>query len=217
MNCFPGIGWFYQEYGGDDSHHHSYVQVELKADHGKLYGPAFDSCCYHYFQETAWKVWQRIRTKLAEINAFLAEHIAGMGIIQAFNMQNRKAQEFDKVNKEYFEAHMKSVKVFGIFRPFMDVVETLGMALLLWYGGRSILAGVLEFGTLYMFVDYLGRFYWPIRELTEQFNTLQNSIVSAERVFNLLDQEVEPRIGEPFPTTITWWARSNLRMYGLPI
>ena len=151
------------------------------------------------FRRTARKVWQRIRTKLAEINAFLAEHIAGMGIIQAFNMQNRKAQEFDKVNKEYFEAHMKSVKVFGIFRPFMDVVETLGMALLLWYGGRSILAGALEFGTLYMFVDYLGRFYWPIRELTEQFNTLQNSIVSAERVFNLLDQEVEPRIEGTIP------------------
>jgi ATP-binding cassette subfamily B protein len=151
------------------------------------------------FRRTARKVWQRIRTKLAEINAFLAEHIAGMGIIQAFNMQNRKAQEFDKVNKEYFEAHMKSVKVFGIFRPFMDVVETLGMALLLWYGGRSILAGALEFGTLYMFVDYLGRFYWPIRELTEQFNTLQNSIVSAERVFNLLDQEAEPRIEGTIP------------------
>jgi ATP-binding cassette subfamily B multidrug efflux pump len=151
------------------------------------------------FRRTARKVWQMIRTKLAEINAFLAEHIAGIGIIQAFNMQDRKAQEFDKVNREYFDAHMKSVKVFGIFRPFMDVVETLGMALLLWYGGRSILAGALEFGTLYMFVDYIGRFYWPIRELTEQFNTLQNSIVSAERVFNLLDQEVEPRIEGTIP------------------
>ena len=61
------------------------------------------------------------------------------------------------------------------------------------------MAGALEFGTLYMFVDYLGRFYWPIRELTEQFNTLQNSIVSAERVFNLLDQEVEPRIEGTIP------------------
>ncbi|HZJ58594.1 MAG TPA: ABC transporter ATP-binding protein [Clostridia bacterium] len=146
------------------------------------------------FRKTARKVWQRIRAKLSAINAFLAEHIAGMRIIQAFNMQGKKAEEFDKTNKEYYDAHMKSVIVMGIFRPFMDVVESLGMALLLWYGGRNILAGALEFGTLYMFVDYIGRFYWPIRELTEQFNTLQSSTVSAERVFNLLDEKQEQQI-----------------------
>ena len=84
--------------------------------------------------------------------------------------------------------------IFGIFRPFMDVVQSLAMALLLWYGGRNILSGFLEFGTLYMFVDYIGRFYHPIMELTEQFNALQSSLVSAERVFNLLDEEQEPNI-----------------------
>ena len=145
------------------------------------------------FRRTARKVWQRIRAKLSAINAFLAEHIAGMRIIQAFNMEGKKAEEFDETNKEYYEAHMKSIKIFGIFRPFMDVVETLGMALLLWYGGKSILGGMLEFGTLYVFVDYIGRFYNPIRELTEQFNTLQSSTVSAERVFNLLDEVKEER------------------------
>ena len=146
------------------------------------------------FRRTARKVWQRIRTKLSAINAFLAEHLAGMKIIQVFNMQEKKYQEFDQINREFYDAHMKRVVIFGIFRPFMDVVKTLAVALLLWYGGRNILAGLLEFGTLYMFVDYIGRFYHPIMELTEQFNVLQSSIVSAERVFNLLEEAQEQNV-----------------------
>lgn len=146
------------------------------------------------FRKTSRKVWQRIRAKLSAINGFLAEHIAGMKIIQIFNMQREKYKEFEKINREFYDAHMKRVIIFGIFRPFMDVVQSLAMALLIWFGGRNILSGVLEFGTLYMFVDYIGRFYHPIMELTEQFNTLQSSLVSAERVFDLLDQKAEENI-----------------------
>ena len=146
------------------------------------------------FRRTARRVWERIRAKLSAINAFLAEHLAGMRIIQIFNMQEKKYEEFDQINKEYYDAHMRRVVIFGIFRPFMDVVQSLAVALLLWYGGRNILSGLLEFGTLYMFVDYIGRFYHPIMELTEQFNTLQSAMVSAERVFNLLDETQEENI-----------------------
>jgi len=146
------------------------------------------------FRRTARRVWQRIRAKLSAINAFLAEHLAGMKIIQVFNMEEKKYQEFDQINREFYDAHMKRVVIFGIFRPFMDVVRTLAVALLLWYGGRNILAGLLEFGTLYMFVDYIGRFYHPIMELTEQFNVLQSSMVSAERVFNLLEEAQEQNV-----------------------
>jgi len=146
------------------------------------------------FRKKAREMWERIRAKLSQINAFLAEHIAGMKIIQIFNMQGKKYEEFDHINSEFYDAHRRRVIIFGIFRPFMDVVQSLAMALLLWYGGRNILSGFLEFGTLYMFVDYIGRFYHPIMELTEQFNALQSSLVSAERVFNLLDEEQEPNI-----------------------
>jgi len=146
------------------------------------------------FRRKARRVWQRIRAKLSAINAFLAEHLAGMKIIQIFNMQEKKYEEFDQINREYYHAHMKRVVIFGIFRPLMDVVQTLAVALLLWYGGRNILAGTLEFGTLYMFIDYIGRFYHPIMELTEQFNSLQSSMVSAERVCNILDQFQEQNI-----------------------
>ena len=100
------------------------------------------------FRTKARKVFREMRAKLSAINAFMSEHIMGMKIIQAFNMQQKKFEEFDKINKEYYNANMQRVVVFGIFRPFMDVVRSLAVAILLWYGGRNILAGSLEFGTL---------------------------------------------------------------------
>lgn len=143
------------------------------------------------FRTKARKVFREMRAKLSAINAFMSEHIMGMKIIQAFNMQQKKFEEFDKINKEYYNANMQRVVVFGIFRPFMDVVRSLAVAILLWYGGRNILAGSLEFGTLYVFIDYIGRFFQPIMELTEEFNTLQSSMVSAERILNILGEEPE--------------------------
>lgn len=149
------------------------------------------------FRTKARKVFRELRAKLAAINAFMAEHIMGMKIIQAFNMQQKKFEEFDKINKDYYKANMKRVVVFGIFRPFMDVVRSLAVAILLWYGGRNILSGALEFGTLYVFIDYIGRFFQPIMELTEEFNTLQSSMVSAERILNILEEEPEKEpVGE---------------------
>ena len=143
------------------------------------------------FRTKARKVFREMRAKLSAINAFMSEHIMGMKIIQAFNMQQKKFEEFEKINKEYYNANMRRVVVFGIFRPFMDVVRSLAVAILLWYGGRNILAGSLEFGTLYVFIDYIGRFFQPIMELTEEFNTLQSSMVSAERILNILGEEPE--------------------------
>ncbi len=143
------------------------------------------------FRTKARKVFREMRAKLSAINAFMSEHIMGMKIIQAFNMQQKKFEEFDKINKEYYNANMQRVVVFGIFRPFMDVVRSLAVAILLWYGGRNILAGSLEFGTLYVFIDYIGRFFQPIMELTVEFNTLQSSMVSAERILNILGEEPE--------------------------
>ena len=143
------------------------------------------------FRTKARKVFREMRAKLSAINAFMSEHIMGMKIIQAFNMQQKKFEEFDKINKEYYNANMQRVVVFGIFRPFMNVVRSLAVAILLWYGGRNILAGSLEFGTLYVFIDYIGRFFQPIMELTEEFNTLQSSMVSAERILNILGEEPE--------------------------
>jgi ATP-binding cassette subfamily B multidrug efflux pump len=145
-----------------------------------------------FFRKFARAVFREIRTKLATINAFMSEHISGMKIIQVFNMQEKKYDEFDEINQDYYKATYKQVILFGIFRPFMDIVRSLGLALLLWYGGRNILQGLLEFGTLYAFTNYINQFFHPIMELTDKYNTMQGAIVASERIFNLLEEPQEP-------------------------
>ncbi|MFO7636836.1 MAG: ABC transporter ATP-binding protein [Clostridia bacterium] len=146
------------------------------------------------FRMKARKIFTLIRAKLSAINAFLSEHIAGMQIIQAFNMENVKKKEFDNVNRDYFKANRNMIKVFGIFRPFMEVVAALATALIFWIGGRSILESGLQFGVLYMFLNYSGRFFMPIMNLTEMYNTTQASLVSSDRINSLMKMEPETNL-----------------------
>ncbi|MBN1624347.1 MAG: ABC transporter ATP-binding protein [Clostridia bacterium] len=143
------------------------------------------------FRTQARKTHTRIRARLAAINIFLSEHIAGMKIIQAFNMQNTKKEEFDNVNKEYLKENNKMIVIFGVFRPFMEVVSAIATALILWVGGNSIIEGAISFGTVYMFINYSGKFFHPIMNLTEMYNTVQSSLVSSDRIETLLKKKPE--------------------------
>ncbi len=144
------------------------------------------------FRSKARKVFREIRTKLAILNAFLSEHISGMKLIQVFNMQDIKNKEFQEINKDYYQSNNKRIKIHGVFRPFMDIVRSLALALLLWLGGRDIISGVLEFGTLFAFTQYINQFFQPIMDMTEKYNIMQSSMVSSERIFNLWDEKPEP-------------------------
>ena len=145
------------------------------------------------FRTRARKVFTEIRRKLAIINAYISENISGIKIVQVFNMQQKKIKDFEKINRDYYQSTFKQISLFGIFRPFMDIVRSLALALLIWFGGRDILQGTLEFGTVFAFINYINLFFQPIMELTEQYNTLQSSIVASERIFGLLDMETEHR------------------------
>jgi len=143
------------------------------------------------FRTKARKTFTRMRAKLSAINIFLSEHIAGMKIIQAFNMQNSKKDEFDSVNLEYKKENNKMIVIFGVFRPFMEVVSAIAVALIFWVGGNSILDSAITFGTVYMFINYSGKFFQPIMNLTEMYNTIQSSLVSSDRIETLLKREPE--------------------------
>ena len=149
-----------------------------------------------FFRKKAREVFGEIRKRLAAINGFLSEHLSGMKIIQVFNMQKKKEEAFEQINHDYYKASFKHIILFGVFRPFMDVIRLLALALLLWYGGNNILGGTLAFGTLYLFIEYTNKFFQPITELTEQYNILQGAMVSAERIFSLMDHASEPDIEE---------------------
>ncbi len=150
------------------------------------------------FKRRAREVFSEIRNKLALINSFISEHISGIKIIQVFNMQDKKYKEFENINNEFYKASLKQIILFGVFRPSMDIVKNLSLALILLYGGIGLIKGAIEVGTLYAFINYVNRLFQPIMELTDQYNTYQSSMVSAERIFALLDEEVE---SEPLEKT----------------
>lgn len=141
------------------------------------------------FRIHARNAYRQTRVKLARINATLSENISGMRIIQIFNKENYKYDEFEGINKEHNEASMRELFVFAVFRPSMDLLYSLALSLLIWYGGARILSGTLSFGVLFAFINYIEQFFQPINDLTEKFNILQSAMASSERIFLLLDEK----------------------------
>jgi len=155
-------------------------------------------CVAAVFRKKARDAYRAVRVRLARINAAMAENISGMRIIQIFGREAKKFREFDEINRDYFHAGMQELKVHAIFRPAMDLISSLALALLIWFGGRHVMWGTLEFGVLFAFTNYLQQFFRPINDLTEKYNIMQSAMASAERIFMLLDAcEVEPDPPEP--------------------
>jgi ATP-binding cassette subfamily B multidrug efflux pump len=143
------------------------------------------------FRLKARQAFFNIRTKMAAINAFVAEHTAGMKIIQAFNMEKKKEEEFDQINNEYYKANMERIKIFGIFRPFMDVVKSFSLAIVIYVGAKEVAGASIEVGILYLFIRYIGNFFQPIMNLTEMFNTTQSAVVAADRITTVFETKPE--------------------------
>ncbi|MFZ5353107.1 MAG: ABC transporter ATP-binding protein [Bacillota bacterium] len=139
------------------------------------------------FRVKARQAYRETRVRLARINATLSENISGMKLIQIFNNEANKYKEFDDINKDHRKASMQELFVFAVFRPSMDLLYSLALSALIWYGGARVLSGELPFGVLFAFVNYIEQFFQPINDLTEKFNILQSAMASSERIFMLLD------------------------------
>jgi len=148
---------------------------------------------FRYFDR---KVYRMVRTNLARINAFLAEHIAGVSVIKIFNAEEQKKKEFDNIAKDYYKSLIKQLYVFGIFRPFMDFLYFLGLSLIIWFGAKYIMNKTIGFGALYAFASYLDMFFAPLRDIAEKYDIVQNSMASAEKIFNLFKENGE-KLGKP--------------------
>ena len=148
---------------------------------------------FRYFDR---KVYRMVRTNLARINAFLAEHIAGVSVVKIFNAEEQKKKEFDNIAKDYYKSLIKQLYVFGIFRPFMDFLYFLGLSLIIWFGAKYIMNKTIGFGALYAFASYLDMFFAPLRDIAEKYDIVQNSMASAEKIFNLFKENGE-KLGKP--------------------
>jgi ATP-binding cassette subfamily B multidrug efflux pump len=131
-----------------------------------------------------------IRIRLARLNAYLQERLSGMRVVQLFGREADSAARFAQLNQEHLEAHRRSITIYAVFFPVVELLTAVSMALLLYYGGLRALGGTLTVGVLAAFIQLTRRFFQPLQDLSEKFNLLQSAMASSERVFALLDEPV---------------------------
>jgi ATP-binding cassette subfamily B protein len=134
---------------------------------------------------------RQVRSRLAGLNAYVAERIAGIAEVRLFGQESRTLNEFEKLQDDYCQG---AIKVINADAALYAVVETLGsiaLAAILWYGGGEALRGTTSFGTLVAFIDYAQKFFTPLRDLSAKYSVIQTSNASLERIFELLDQPEE--------------------------
>lgn len=145
-----------------------------------------------WFKNSATKAYRQIRIEVARLNTFLQEAISGMSIIQTFVKEARCLFTFGKVNSANYRAHMRLIQIFSIFRPIIDVLATIALAIVLWIGGNLILKDSISIGALIAMSSFIRMLFTPIQDLAEKFNIIQSSLVASERIFKLLDSNEEP-------------------------
>jgi ATP-binding cassette, subfamily B, multidrug efflux pump len=143
----------------------------------------------YIFKEKVKASFQRVRTEVARMNAFLQERISGMRIVQIFNAEDQEMKKFRKINREYTQANLDSILYYAVFFPVVEIIAAASLGLMVWWGARHALEGGVTIGALVAFPIYLSMLFRPIRMLADKFNTLQMGLVASERVFNLLDRD----------------------------
>jgi len=142
--------------------------------------------------------FREVRVRVARINATLQESISGIRITQIFRRELESFARFARINHDLYRANMRQLKVFALFMPLMELASSIAIALVIWYGGGRVLQSTLSLGTLVAFLAYVQMFFRPIRNLAEQYSTMQSTMASSERIFLLLDnQEAIPEPARP--------------------
>ncbi len=148
------------------------------------------------FKKAIRKIYFNQRRLLSIINTKLSENISGMRTIQIFHRQKQISKEFDAINQEYLKSSRKEVRYYAFYRPSIEIVRSLGIAALIWFGGVRHLEGLITFGVLTAFIDYIQHFFQPILQLAETYNLVQSAVTSTSRIFRLLDEPEETSGGE---------------------
>lgn len=142
----------------------------------------------YIFKEKVKVSYQKVRTQITKMNAFLQERISGMRIVQVFNAEEKELQKFKDINRKYTQANLDAILYYAVFFPVVEIISAAALGLLVWWGARGVIGGEVTTGTFIAFPIYLSMLFRPIRMLADRFNTLQMGLVAAERVFNLLDK-----------------------------
>jgi ATP-binding cassette subfamily B protein len=166
------------------------------------------------FRRSVREAFGDIRVKVARMNSYLQERLTGMRVVQLFGREQATAAEFAEVNREHLVAHLKSITLYAVFFPVVEVLTAIALALLLWRGGARTLDGTLTIGVLAAFIQLTRRFFQPLQDLSEKFNLLQSAMASSERIFRLLEEPVAvPEAASPVP--LPHPVRGELRFEGV--
>lgn len=141
------------------------------------------------FRKKVRDAYRNVRKYLARLNSYMQEHINGMNIVQIFNKEKEELNKFSKINADYRDANIKSVFYYAVFFPTVEILSSISVALIIWYGGGSVIQGTLTLGVLFAFIQYTEMFFRPIRDLSEKYNILQTAMAASERIFLLLDDK----------------------------
>jgi len=139
------------------------------------------------FSGRAREAFRTLRIKIAEINSRIAETIGGIKVIQLWSKENENYDRFKKLNHENYIAGMEQIRVLAIFMPLIELLGSAAVALVIFYGGISVIDEKVTLGALVAFISYIKMFFRPIRDIADKYNILQNAMSSAERIFIILD------------------------------
>ncbi|OGU66946.1 MAG: antibiotic ABC transporter ATP-binding protein [Ignavibacteria bacterium RBG_16_36_9] len=141
------------------------------------------------FRKKARESYRDVRLHLARLNSYMQEHVTGMSVVQIFNKENDEFKKFSAINSDYRQVNIKSIFYYAVFYPSVELLSSIAIGLIIWYGGGEIIQGTLTIGVLFAFIQYTEMFFRPIRDLSEKYNIMQTAMASSERVFKLLDNQ----------------------------
>jgi ATP-binding cassette, subfamily B, multidrug efflux pump len=145
-----------------------------------------------WFRKGARRGYDMVRTRIARINAFLQEHLAGAQTVQIFNAETKSVRRFTTINEDYRKANIDTIFYYAVFFPLVDFIGAVGIALIVWFGGYRVMQNtpthtVLTLGALVAFIQYSGSLFQPIRDISDKYNVLQAAVVASHRIFKTLD------------------------------
>ena len=150
----------------------------------------------HVFRAKVRDSYRDIRSRLARINAYLQERITGMRIVQLFGRERSESQRFEELNRGHLKANLDSIVYYALYFPVIEVLTSIALASLIVAGSRRVEINTLTVGTLSAFLQLVRRFFQPLQDLSDKFNTLQQAMAASERVFRLLDTPPADRGGD---------------------
>jgi ATP-binding cassette, subfamily B, multidrug efflux pump len=143
-----------------------------------------------WFRMRSRTAFRAVRAHVARISTFLQERLTGMSVVQLFNREESELRSFKGINRDYRKANLDAIFYNAVFFPAVDIIVAGGIALIIWYGGGNVLAGVLTLGTVIAFLQMAEMLYEPIGDMSERYNILQSAMSASERIFQLLDEPV---------------------------